>query len=45
MSFHHIVCEKDQASDNLSSTATFGKPTQFMDPRRAMLGVRLNLGR
>jgi hypothetical protein len=33
------------ASDNLSSTATFGKPTQFLDPRRAMLGVRLNLGR
>jgi hypothetical protein len=32
------------ASDNLSS-ATFGKPTQFMDPRRLMLGVRLTLGR
>lgn len=32
------------ASDNLSS-ATFGRPTQFMDPRRVMLGVRLNLGR
>jgi hypothetical protein len=32
------------ASDNLFS-ATFGMPTQFMDPRRVMLGVRLNLGR
>jgi hypothetical protein len=32
------------ASDNLSS-ATLGRPTQFMDPRRAMIGVRLNLGR
>jgi len=31
-------------SDNLFS-ATFGRPTQFMDPRRAMLGVRLNFGR
>jgi hypothetical protein len=32
------------ASDNLFS-ATFGRPTQFMDPRRVMLGVRLNFGR
>jgi hypothetical protein len=32
------------ASDNLYSQ-TFGRPTQFMDPRRVMLGVRLNLGR
>ncbi len=31
-------------SDNLFAT-TFGQPTQFMDPRRVMLGVRLNLGR
>jgi hypothetical protein len=32
------------ASDNLFSQ-TFGRATQFMDPRRVMLGVRLNLGR
>jgi hypothetical protein len=32
------------ASDNLFST-TFGRPTQFVDPRRAMLGVRMNFGR
>jgi hypothetical protein len=32
------------ASDNLFS-ATLGRPTQFMDPRRVMFGVRLNLGR
>ncbi len=32
------------ASDNFFST-TFGSPTQFMDPRRAMLGVRMNFGR
>ena len=24
---------------------TFGHPVSFVDPRRAMLGVRLNLGR
>ena len=32
------------ASDNLFAQ-TFGRATQFMDPRRVMLGVRLNLGR
>ena len=32
------------ASDNLYSPA-FGQPTVFMDPRRAMIGVRLNVGR
>ena len=32
------------ASDNLFAQ-TFGRTTQFMDPRRVMLGVRLNLGR
>ena len=32
------------ATDNLFSP-TFGQPTVFMDPRRAMIGVRLNLGR
>ena len=32
------------ASDNLFSP-NFGQPTVFMDPRRAMLGVRMTLGR
>ena len=26
-------------------SATFGQPATFIDPRRAMFGVRLNLGR
>jgi hypothetical protein len=26
-------------------SATFGEPVSFVDPRRAMIGVRLNLGR
>jgi hypothetical protein len=33
-----------QATDNFFSV-NFGQPTVFMDPRRAMLGVRVNLGR
>ena len=32
------------AGDNLY-TPTFGQTSIFMDPRRAMLSVRLNLGR
>ena len=36
--------EESVVSDN-SSSATFGAPRLFIDPRRAMLGVRLNLGR
>lgn len=36
--------EEGLAFDNLFN-ATFGKPSQFMDPRRVMLGVRFNLGR
>jgi hypothetical protein len=36
--------EEGVATDNLFS-ASFGQPTVFLDPRRAMLGVRLNLGR
>jgi hypothetical protein len=32
------------ASDDLFSP-NFGQPTVFMDPRRAMLGVRFNLGK
>jgi hypothetical protein len=37
------TAEEDLASDNLFAT-NFGQPTVFMDPRRAMLGVRLNIG-
>jgi hypothetical protein len=36
--------EEALATDNLYSP-NFGQPTVFIDPRRAMLGVRLNLGR
>ena len=38
------TAEEAVASDNFFS-ATFGQPTVFMDPRRAMLGIRVNLGR
>jgi hypothetical protein len=36
--------EEGVATDNLFSSS-FGQPTVFLDPRRAMLSVRLNLGR
>ncbi|HXC79785.1 MAG TPA: TonB-dependent receptor [Candidatus Acidoferrum sp.] len=47
------AAEEALATDTLFVTAkgttsfspNFGKPTVFMDPRRAMLGARLNLGR
>jgi hypothetical protein len=32
-------------TDNLFSPTTFGRPTVFMDPRRAMVSLRVNLGR
>ena len=38
------TAEEGLATDNLFSP-NFGQPNVFMDPRRAMLGVRLNLGR
>jgi hypothetical protein len=38
------TAEEALVSDNVSA-ATFGRPRAFIDPRRAMLGVRLNLGR
>jgi hypothetical protein len=38
------TAEEALATDNLYS-ANFGQGTVFMDPRRAMLGVRLNVGR
>jgi hypothetical protein len=36
--------EEALASDTLSAS-TFGRPTQFMDPRRVMFGARLAFGR
>ena len=38
------TAEEAVATDNLFSP-NFAQPTAFVDPRRAMLGVRLNLGR
>jgi hypothetical protein len=38
------TAEEAIQSDNLTA-ATLGRATQFMDPRRVMIGVRLNLGR
>jgi hypothetical protein len=38
------TAEEALATDNRYSPL-FGKPTVFIDPRRVMLGVRLNLGR
>jgi hypothetical protein len=38
------TAEEGLASENRFST-NFGQPTSFMDPRRALVGIRLNLGR
>jgi TonB dependent receptor/Carboxypeptidase regulatory-like domain len=38
------TAEEELATDNLFSP-NFGQPTVFIDPRRAILSVRLNLGR
>lgn len=38
------TAEEGLANDNLFSP-TFGQPTVFMNPRRVMLGARLNVGR
>jgi hypothetical protein len=38
------TAEEGLAADNLFSS-TFGQPTIFVDPRRAMVSVRLNVGR
>ena len=38
------TAEEGLATDNLFS-ANFGQPTAFVDPRRAMIGVRVNVGR
>jgi TonB dependent receptor len=37
------TAEERLATDNFYSP-TFGQPSAFIDPRRAMLGIRLNLG-
>jgi hypothetical protein len=37
------TAEESLATDNLFSP-TFGQPTVFVDPRRAMVSIRLNLG-
>lgn len=34
-----------QVTESVALNPAFGKPTSWVDPRRAMLGVRLNLGR
>jgi hypothetical protein len=41
--FNHAT-EEGLATDNFYSP-NFGQPTVYVDPRRVMLGVRLNLGR
>ena len=38
------TAEESLATDNVVSR-NFGQPNVFIDPRRAMFGVRLNLGR
>ena len=38
------TAEEALATDNLFSP-NFARPTVFMDPRRAMLGVKFNFGR
>ena len=35
---------EEETGDRQSVQPNFGRPTVFMDPRRAMIGVRLNLG-
>ena len=39
------TAEEALASDNRFAGVNFGLPSLFVDPRRAMLGVRMNLGR
>ena len=43
MSSQSLLVDVRLAADNLFSP-NFGQPTVFLDPRRAMLSVRLNLG-
>ena len=43
------TAEESLATETLMTetvfSPTFGQPVSFVDPRRAMIGVRLNLGR
>jgi Carboxypeptidase regulatory-like domain/TonB dependent receptor-like, beta-barrel len=39
------TAEEALVSENPASASTFGKSSRFIDPRRVMLGVRLNLGK
>ena len=39
------AAEEGFVSENLFSPNSFGLPNTFVDPRRAMVGVRVNLGR
>ena len=43
------TAEESLASETLATetavSPTFGLPATFVDPRRAMIGVRVNLGR
>jgi hypothetical protein len=39
------TAEESIAADDYFNPSTFGQPTTFIDPRRAMLGVRMNFGR
>jgi hypothetical protein len=38
------TAEEGLVTENISS-ANFGLPTTFVDPRRAMVGLRMNVGR
>lgn len=38
------AAEEGLATDDLFSP-NFGQPTSFIDPRRVMIGLRVNLGR
>jgi hypothetical protein len=37
--------EESLATDNLFSRDDFGRPTVYIDPRRAMIGAKVNLGK
>jgi hypothetical protein len=43
--FGQTAVTGSSSSNSVASSPTFGQPVSFVDPRRAMLGVRLNLGR
>ena len=40
-----IAAKATLVTETLARNPTLGKPNLFMDPRRAMLGVRVYLGR